>query len=792
MEELEFSEIHDVVRDTFEKDSITSEIKKLEVIGKWYFRFLTSQEENLNLILPAFNLYFAKTALRYLKLFTLTFNLCNKEQLKGFEGTCLLDVFKYKPTINEINIEEYILMFSELKEGIIVWSNDTYTNNNSFLPVFKRNQLKSTQELTSIYYTFPLFKSIREHQLINYPVLLDLEKDINLVFDPFKNDTKKEKSYHFYNELNIQLAKILNDENAAKLEAEYEEKNIKNRINIKFPYSKKPHLFLTSLGVKRLNLEFNSRFYYKELEKNDLILLPEELNHPSNNLDLSVLDYQIVDTNHNIRLFELLDTFKEDWKNLELNKFIAPFPKYWLLFINQSSPKEEWIKQFKLSYPTIAHEPIMRTSEEIISELHNLNWILKTAKNFSNPILIFPELKGLRSKRLDWAFNNFKNYLNTIIPTLKVMPPPHSRFEFNDDYEYIYLNSFDVIGLSNNRISKNSCKVLTPDFMYFGYEHWIRYHILKYKSSALIEGKRRSLDMKYVNNLALIELTQKEIIDSIKNDIKNYRSKYEEKEFEEEPSELNTTDSEDLDLTSSEEINIPNSNNRENQEIKVITTDGEEIIFRSNETVLVQRDFIRSAPAKVLQKGDFFIDIPSFAEIINDDDFISKLSQQPDRTKDYQSELYSKGENIYEALKNRGLSISSRDYFKKKYLIPKEDISDATHIIPLRKKDWKIICEVLIIDDNERDLAFIAYYGRSKQNRLKELYKLVLNLYTENNNLQSSENPEFLKKVENIVQKYDDIFPKNNDFNLSDITEAITSNVKYSIVFKEIRELTVL
>ncbi len=791
MAELEFSKIHNVVIDAFEETIEVSEKSKLEIIGRWYFNFLISQEKNLSLILPEFNVVLSRVALNYVRLFTLTFNLCNKEKLKDFEDCCLLNVFKYKPTINEINILEYILNFIEQKGKTQVWNNETYTDHDSFLPVFKKCQLKSTHELNIIYYTFKLFQSIRKHKLINYPVLLDFEKDTILVFDPFKNCNDRSKPNFYCEELSISLGHNYDNEKAADLEEQLKKLNILNRVNIKYPYSKIPHLYLSSLGDKRLNLEFNNRFFYKKPEGQDIILTPEEFNQHKKNIDLSVLDYHVVNTNHNSSLFESLNAFKQNWISLDLNKFIAPYPKYWLLFVNQSLPKEEWVKQFKISYPSIANEPIINDVEDIITELHDLNWIIDALKVYSHPQIIFQELKGHRSKRLIWAFTNFKNYIISENPQTTFIDSTDSVVLKNDS-EYIYLNAFDVIGLSNNITGLKLCKVLTPDFMYFGYQPWIKYHIFKYKSDALIEGARCYLDINYEANKTSIELAQKELIEGINSDIKTYRSKYEEEVLEEEPSTLIITETEDLELLPSEEINIPDSNNREIQEIRVITTEGEEIIFRSNENVLVHRDFIRSAPAKVLLKGDLFIDISSFTEIINDDDFINKLSQQPEVAKKYQSKLHAMGENVYETLRNQGFSHSSRNYFKEHYLISEEDISDETHIIPRRKKDWKIICEILSIDDNERNLAFIAYYGRKKQNRLKELYKLVLNLYTENNNLQSSENPEFFKKLENIVQSYDDLFPKNVDYNLSDITEAIASNVKYSIGFKEIRELTVL
>ena len=51
--ELIFDKIHEVVLETLEAQDKRPHI--LEVIGKWYFKFLTSNKEQLSLHIPTYN-----------------------------------------------------------------------------------------------------------------------------------------------------------------------------------------------------------------------------------------------------------------------------------------------------------------------------------------------------------------------------------------------------------------------------------------------------------------------------------------------------------------------------------------------------------------------------------------------------------------------------------------------------------------------------------------------------------------------------------------------------------------
>ena len=114
---------------------------------------------------------------------------------------------------------------------------------------------------------------------------------------------------------------------------------------------------------KHFKLVFNNRFAYNDILENDIYLLKDETNLKSN------LEYDVINTGHSKELYDLFKSFKGQWVQLELNKFTTPFPKYWLLFLNASLTKEQWLNQFKKDFPAVAEKPIIQTVEQIIEEL---------------------------------------------------------------------------------------------------------------------------------------------------------------------------------------------------------------------------------------------------------------------------------------------------------------------------------------------------------------------------------------------------------------------------------------
>ena len=365
-------------------------------------------------------------------------------------------------------------------------------------------------------------------------------------------------------------------------------------LSIKYPYSLKPTFPLTELGAKKFNLIFNNRFSYNnEILENDLILLKDESCLNTN------LNYKIVNTNHTKKLYDLFKPFKEQWAQQELNKFITPFPKYWLLFLNPSLTREQWLNQFKKDFPAVADKPIIRIIEQIIEEVIKLNWIEKVLTNSTK--ILFPELKSNRKKRLEYVFNNFKNYVQSLNSNVEFI----NSMDFDNLDCIIILDSFNIIDLVNK--SQNSpnkkINIAIPDFLYFGYQPWIKFHLFNYQFSPLLNDVRQRLDDNYDTNKYELEKIKTELISIIKSDLKIYRNKYEEdiKDEDLEDLEDENADVEDLEYTNDEEIDTFSNDVEDKNELVIIN---ENLTISSNEKVLLQRDSLLYVRAGALKVGD--------------------------------------------------------------------------------------------------------------------------------------------------------------------------------------------
>lgn len=78
MGKINFKSINDLTIDVIEfKNS-----SKLNVIGKWYYKFLKSQEEQLSLSIPSFNREFSFIAYNYVRHFSIIIKFSTKHLLK--------------------------------------------------------------------------------------------------------------------------------------------------------------------------------------------------------------------------------------------------------------------------------------------------------------------------------------------------------------------------------------------------------------------------------------------------------------------------------------------------------------------------------------------------------------------------------------------------------------------------------------------------------------------------------------------------------------------------------------
>lgn len=753
MENADFIDIHATALDFLnEKDN-----GNLKTIGFWYFNFLKSDNDKLRLNLPYYSKEFSIIAFNYVRAFTIIFNLVKNQKLSNFEDTSLFDIFNYS---KNKRAEELTLDFQVQKDNLAIWEKDTITKLDAFLPVFKKEEIKGYNKVSIIKNTFNLFKSIRNTKIIKFPIHIELnEKTLS-----FNNVSALDKC--LISENLFPLNHKLSRKEAIEVKKELSSDFI-NSISIKYPYSLKPTFPLTEIGNKKFNLVFNNRFAYNEVLESDLILLKDE-----SNLKLYV-EYDIITTDHCRNLFNLFKSFKEEWKQLEeLNKFITPFPKYWLLFLNPSLNKEQWLIQFKKDFPAVAERPIIRIVEQIIEEVIKLNWIEKVLKNSTK--ILFPELKSNRKKRLEFVFNNFKNYVQSLNSNVEFI----NSMDFDNLENIIVLDSFNIIDLVNK--SQNSpnkkINVSIPDFLYFGYQPWIKFHLFNYQFSPMLFGIRQKLDDNYDTNKDELEKIKTELISKIKSDLKIYRNKYKE-DIEDENLEDENADVEDLEFTNDEEIETFYNEIEEENKCVIIN---HSLIIPSNEEVLLQRDSLFYVKARALKNGDRIIRDSDIADLFQSNDFYDKLVDIPHDVLEYQKQLFAK-KNIYNFLKNKGISYQHRNYFDRTYAL--EFVDEQKFRIPRRKKDWAIICEFLNINDSDKQLSFVAYYGRSKQNELKQLYKTIIELLIENNWLGTIENPLIIESVSEIVKQH------NTIFNISDSSEITEVDVSESIISTIISQL---
>lgn len=780
MEKINFTDIHELLLQVLgiKKD------EKLRVIGEWYYRFLHSEKDELNLILPAFDLDFTGIAYKYVRFLTLIHILSLKKTLLNFDKMCLFDVFNYSS--NKGACSNYLLDYKSSKNQIASWSNGTISQLNKFLPVFNKDQIDSKEHLEAILNSFPVFKLIRKQSLINSPVLIDLDEDITLVFNCLDFQDK------LITELEISSGEKMDDCRAADKEDELLNTNINYRVNLKYPYSKEPHYYLLDkIGKKRFNLTCNARFYNADFSDTDVALLPNEYVNANLSSIVASLDYQIVNTNHDLVLYDLLKGFKQKWQNLELNIFVAPFPKYWFLFVNKGISREEWLIQFKKDYPSVANKPIIKDVESIISELYDLNWIENVVEKLEDIKILYTELKGLRKKRLNKVFNLFKDYVLSLGSEIEFVELTTSSLS-EHGVDYIFLNAFDVIDLVNIGGSNlnEKLKIVVPDFIYYGYQPWVKYHIFDYQARALCNESREDLDVNFELNHSIVNSLKRKIIQSIKHDIRAYNNRYNIEVIEIPIEEIDIDKGEDLELSNSEEISGNNSTSIKKEQLLIRTVAEEELRLVSNETVLLQKDSVVRKLAGTLKPGDLFMLSQDLNELIKDEYLLKKLSKLPDVVKNYQSKLNSY-DNIYNILKSKGISYATQNYFKTNYLIAEENLNEENFKLPRRKSDWLIICDFLSIDHNEMNLAFIVYYGRKRKSRIKDLYKEVINLFVVKDYFGISESPLVLKDIETIVERFQDILMQEEEYSLSEVSDSIASTLMNELRFREVKEIKI-
>ena len=174
MGKVEFTKIHNVIIDFLKEENNI----ELEIIGSWYFCFLNSDEEKLSLYLPNYSYELIRLAYNYVRAFTIVFNLLKEKELTDFESACLFDIFNQ---LSKTPMHELTLDYIKQKDNVVLWGEDTLTKLDTFLPVFKIEEILGFNKPKTIKNTFSLFKSIRNSGIIDFPQHINIEEK-TLVF----------------------------------------------------------------------------------------------------------------------------------------------------------------------------------------------------------------------------------------------------------------------------------------------------------------------------------------------------------------------------------------------------------------------------------------------------------------------------------------------------------------------------------------------------------------------------------------------------------------------------------
>jgi hypothetical protein len=778
--EVKFNKIHEVVVEALNLQEGHSAIFK--VIGKWYYNFLQSPDEKVTLHLPKYEEESINIAYNYVRMFSLTYRLIDRPELTAFENTCLFNIFDYnKKRAVFLNNTKSTIDFVRHEGGVLHWSDNVLISKERFIPVFIKEQIE-TSHWDDTYNTFKLFKIIATTGLIKHPVLINFKEDLCLSLSTGKQMTAAK--FIQFETMNWN-PKTNTQEDAIEIEDYLLSQDFTHQVSVKYPYHKNIHSYILDVGKKRMGLVFNSRFYYQNLAEDGIYLLPKELHENAAAFNDFSSKFRILNTNHSLPLFKALSEFISDWRAYEFNKFTTPFPKNWLLFINQSLPKDEWYEMFKTDYPDVSERPIISSVKVIIDLIHDLNWSKLFIESIKDPVILLPEIRGLKKKKLEKSLYSFKNYLlSNNIKTVFV--------EYNDEYEYreyknlLVLDGFNIINLINIFQQNVDLQIIIPDFLYFNYNPWIKYQLLNYQFDALLNPKRESLDQNFIMNKEFFTKQWAELIKGIKSDIIKYRKKY---NVEEEIEETLSTN-EDIVFRNEEELEISLATKEQapETELQIETITGKIFKLISSNQVLLQRTSIISCNASDLVPGDSFITMNEINSVIDKDAIINKLSRIPDSVIAFQIEL-GKKLDVYHTLKKYGLVYKSEKYFNDKYVLNEEEHTSEKFILPKKKDHWKIICEYLGINSIDKNQSWISHYGRRHINEIKGIYKHIFNLCIDGDYFSEAENPILINKIAEFLEEKNEIFEEGEGADTIDHAKSIISAIINELSFHQVKEI---
>lgn len=784
--ELTFEQIDRLVHEAIQPSKLETRIFK--VIGNWYYRFLNSNENKVTLTIPFYSEGITETIVEYLYLFESTLKLAESKPLYSFEGTFLFDVFKYSSSNYSTRREEdFRLSFKKsVNNNIHVFGDSTVTKQHQFLPVFKSDGIRiSNEDKIAVYKLFRLFKSIRKCDLIKHPVLINIDENYlsllsaNSLLMPAKIGL-----------LNV-VSKGQTASELMDLNAELREQQLIPAISILYPYNTgiSTRIESTLPKSRHFRLVFRNRFSYSTIVDSDIQLLPTELLENENQLIRKPL-VEIINTEHSKELFDLFQELNRSWKNAQFNPYITPYPAKWFMCIHSGEELSFWKNEFEKNFHVVSQN-LLSICINIIELLYNLNWINLITDDKSIDGIILPT-----SKNHQQVIDSLKSYIKNV--RQDIIFYTINDFEEQISKSAVVLDCFNFIEIVNwcQRFKPDGVCLNVPDFIYFNHYSFLQYSILKFQYLSLKDGLRSKLDLRFDKNLLFGNTLTNTL-----NEARSKRTRYILKYKEEPETELKIIDEDveidELDFSESEVIEIIDSNDSTKNlsgQLIVFTETGEEITLSSNDNVIViDKGFVTKKNAGMLMVKESFVPPFNLKDVMEIELMINRLSQMSEKGRSWQVQLNDRkilDPNLYKVLLKKGLELTEYQ-FEKGYL-ETHIISELPTNFPKKLRNWKIVSEFLGISPHERDESWILYYGKSDLKKLKALYRTVLNVLIQENLFGQLENNSIANRMVEFVSQSDCFNLDEMGMNELEVAQSIIESIHRHLIFLQINRIRVL
>lgn len=742
-----FSKFHETVLGALASKQVPiANPYSLETVGKWFHAFVQTKEPSLTVRVPSFDEASQTSYIEYIILANLLFKTLNKPRVSQFEGTALFDLFKY---LSGKKNGDLSLPYRTQQKLHVAFGSDTLLSTTRFSPLFRAEQLLAGVHNNAIFDAFHLFSSITKTNLLEWPVLIDLERDLTIFIA---------RAYQLPSQRLLTVTtKTVNFKNDSQLDdylTAIRGADFTQLIMYKSPYNSTiSSVFRTQLGrARHFEVIFNTRLHYFDIKASEVVLRPSEIHAVSESEVQPLLDsVQVVTTDHRKDLYEKLINLKDAWAGFD-NRFKTPFPAKWLMCINPDRHVDYWIARYRMDFPAV-HDMLLQGVEEIIRELHKLNWPALLKSENARASVIVPN-----STLYSEVVTSFRNYCQGLFQRV-IDPVELMRGEGITD-DIIVLDPFNITMLSNltHLTKKYKIKIIVPDILYYTHIPYLKYHIARHQFDPAVLGLRSVLDANYKQSETAWHANRKHVLTTIREGSNAYLSSIgvnkdvviDEREPEVDFIPEGSLEHEISERAGEKEARLKSENVRL---ILVKTTLGTEYSFNPSTKVLF-RDlgYLLTGSAALLEPGMQFIPLGEITTDLDRQTLVNKLASMPQQALSWKEQLKERSTSVthlYNLLQKQGLSISLNRFSQNWQENDYNQLTGEFHL-PRSYKDWTIVCQYLNIVEIER--AWDCHRCRANQNAIKRAYTQILQLLSDYETFGVNTDDHILEQVTAIFQ----------------------------------------